>query len=79
MSWAKPKDKKAKVDFQIRYDSELDILYLAREGQEANVELSPEANLEFDAEGNVIGIEILNASYLLKGVIEQLREKSLTA
>ena len=67
------------MNFQFYYDSELDILYLAREGQEASVEISPEANLEFDAEGNVIGIEILNASRLLKGVIEQLREKSLAA
>ena len=67
------------MNFQFYYDSELDILYLAREGQEASVEISPEANLEFDAEGNVIGIEILNASRLMKGVIEQLREKSLAA
>jgi uncharacterized protein YuzE len=68
------------VDFQFRYDSELDVLYFAREGQEADVvEVSPEANLEFDAEGMVIGIEILSASHLMKGVIEQLREKSLTA
>ena len=66
------------MNFQFYYDSELDILYLAREGQEADVaEVSPEVNLEFDAEGNVIGIEILNASRLMKGVIEQLQEKSL--
>jgi uncharacterized protein YuzE len=67
------------VDFQFRYDSELDIVYLAREGPEADaVEVSPEVNLEFDAEGNAIGIEILSASRLIKGIIEQLREKSLT-
>ncbi|MDE3092041.1 MAG: DUF2283 domain-containing protein [Chloroflexota bacterium] len=67
------------MDFQFRYDPELDILYLAREGQETSVEISPEANLEFDAEGNVIGIEILNASRLMKDVIEQIQDKSLTA
>ena len=67
------------MNFQFRYDPELDILYLAREGQEANVEVSREVNLEFDAEGNVIGIEILNASRLMKGVIEPLREKALAA
>ena len=67
------------MDFQFRYDSELDILYVAREGQEANVEVSPEANLEFNAEGNVIGIEILNASRLMKGVIEPLSEKAHAA
>jgi uncharacterized protein YuzE len=67
------------VDLQIRYDSELDILYFARAGIEASVEVLPEVNLEFDAEGNVIGIELLKASRLMKGVIEQLWEKSLSA
>ena len=67
------------MDFQTRYDLELDVLHLAREGQEANVEVSREVNLEFDAEGNVIGIELLSASRLIKGVIEPLREKALAA
>ena len=68
------------MSVNVRYDSELDILYLAREGQEENVvEVSPGLNLEFDAQGELLGVEILNASRLMKQVIEPLHEKALAA
>lgn len=52
------------------------MLYLSKEGKEAYVEkVSPGISLEFDEEGNIIGIEILNASLVLKDTIEPLREK----
>lgn len=60
----------------VHYDKEVDVLYLSKEGKEAYVEeVSPGISLEFDEEGNIIGIEILNASLVLKDTIEPLREK----
>lgn len=50
--------------FKIYYDEEEDILYLAREGEEAEVvEITPGINAEIDNNGNLIGIE------LFKGLI----------
>jgi uncharacterized protein YuzE len=68
------------MNLQVHYDSELDILYLAREGlEEKVVEVSPGLNLEFDAQGELLGVEILNASNLMKQVIEPLHAKALAA
>jgi len=68
------------MNLKVHYDSEMDILYLAREGQEENVvEVSPGLNLEFDASGELLGVEILNASRLMKQVIQPLHEKALAA
>jgi uncharacterized protein YuzE len=62
------------------YDRELDILYFAKEGHEEEVvEISPGVNLEFGASGELLSVEILNASSLMKGVIETLRAKALAA
>lgn len=64
------------MSLNVHYDDEADVLYLAREGQEEEVvEVYPGVNLEFDEKGVLIGIEILNASVLLKGVIGPLQEK----
>ena len=64
------------VGLRVHYDKEVDVLYLARKGKEASTEeVYPGINLEFDEEGNIIGIEILNASLVLKDAIESLREK----
>ena len=64
-------------DFKVSYDQETDVLYIAREGEEAAViEISPGINLEMDGDGKVIGVEILNASKLLRSVIDQIAEKS---
>ena len=61
----------------VNYDPSTDALYIVtREGKEEEfVEISPGVNVELDSEGRVIGIEILNASKALSGIIEQLYRK----
>ncbi len=61
---------------KVTYDEEADILYIAREGEEVRVEeVSPGVNLEFDAQGELIGIEVLRASVMLKEVAVPLLRK----
>jgi uncharacterized protein YuzE len=63
-------------DFSVFYDEQEDILYLAKVGrEEVMVELSPGVNFEFDVSGNLIGVELFNASNLLKNVIQQMNKK----
>lgn len=62
---------------KIHYDPEIDVLYIAKEGEENEVvEIHPGISLELDEKGELIGIEILNASKLLKDVIKPLEQKS---
>ncbi len=64
------------MSLKVNYDSQVDILYLAKEGQEEKVvEIYPGVNLEMDANGELIGVEILHASKMLKEVIEPLMQK----
>lgn len=64
-------------NFQIFYDEKEDILYLAQEGEEEEVvELAPGLNLEMDSEGQIIGIELLRASTLLKDVIKPITRRA---
>ena len=57
-------------DFKVSYDDNEDILYLAKEGEEEEiVELSPGVNAELDSSGNLIGVEVFNASFVFKDVI----------
>lgn len=63
-------------DFKVIYDEEEDILYIAKEGKEEEVvELSPGVNVELDSSGELIGIELFNASAILKDVIEPLDKR----
>ncbi|MBI5695758.1 MAG: DUF2283 domain-containing protein [Nitrospirae bacterium] len=63
-------------DFKVLYDEKDDILYLAKEGQEEEVvELSPGVNMELDAEGRLIGVEIFKASTRFKDVIKLMERK----
>jgi len=65
------------MNLKVHYDAEADVLYLAREGQEEKaVEAYPGLNLEIDAHGELIGVEILQASNLLKEVIGPLMQKA---
>ena len=67
-------------DFKVLYDEKEDILYLARKGQEEEViELYPGVNVELDASGELIGIELINASTLLKDVIKSMEKRMLAA
>ena len=65
----------------INYDPSTDALYVVtREGEEEEfVEISPGINVELDAEGRVIGIEILHASKALGSIIEPLYRRSQQA
>ena len=68
------------MNLKVYYDRELDILYFAKQGHEEQViEIAPGVNVELGANGELLGVEILNASSLMKGVIEPLREKALAA
>jgi uncharacterized protein YuzE len=72
------KDKNESI---INYDPSTDALYVVtREGEEEEfIEISPGINIELDAEGRVIGIEILNASKALGSIIEPLYRRSQQA
>ncbi|MBF0541965.1 MAG: DUF2283 domain-containing protein [Nitrospirae bacterium] len=62
--------------FMIFYDEQEDILYLAKEGQEAEVvELSTGVNMELDSKGNLIGVEVFKASLLFKNVLKPMEKK----
>jgi len=63
-------------DFNIHYDEEEDILYLAREGEEEEVvEMSPGVNIELDKSGKLMGVEIFKASHLFKDVIKVMGKR----
>jgi len=63
-------------DFKIFYDEVEDILYLAREGEEEEVlEVSPGVNMELDASGKLIGVEIFRASMRFKDVLKQMEKR----
>jgi len=67
-------------DFKVSYDDKEDILYIAREGEEEEVvELSPGVNVELDSSGELIGIELFNASSVLKDVIKPLEKRMQAA
>jgi uncharacterized protein YuzE len=56
------------------YDEEQDVLYIAKEGQEQEfVEVQPGISIELDGDRQVVGVEIVNASEVLKEVIEPVR------
>lgn len=59
----------------VRYDSKADALYiLTRKGlEEEVVEMAPGVNLELNEQGNIVGIEILNASRLFRNVAKSMQ------
>ena len=65
-------------DFKVFYDQKEDILYLGKKGQEEEiVELAPGVNVELDGSGELIGVELFNASALLKDVIKPMEKRML--
>ncbi len=58
----------------VRYDTKIDALYIiAKKGTEEEfVEVAPGVNVELNDQGDVIGIEILNASKVLRSVFRSL-------
>ena len=63
----------------VNYDAQNDVLYLgAKVGvEEEQVEIAPGISAELDAAGKVIGVEVLNASRVFRGVTNSLAAKSL--
>lgn len=61
------------------YDQHSDVLYLGmKKGTEEEfAEIAPGISAELDAKGNVIGIEILNASKILSQVIKPIQRQTL--
>jgi len=65
-----------KQGLKVFYDEEKDVLYLAKEGEEEEfVEVQPGINIELDGDRQVIGVEIVRASEVLREVIEPVRRK----
>jgi uncharacterized protein YuzE len=64
------------MSLKVKYDSQVDVLYLTKEGPEEKVvEIYPGVNLEMDADGELIGVEILQTSKMLNEVIGSLMQK----
>ncbi len=63
-------------DFKVFYDEDEDILYLAKEGEEAEVvEISSGVNMELDSNGNLIGVEVFKASSMFKDILKPMEKK----
>ena len=58
----------------INYDYKSDVLYIVTKkgAEEEFIEVAPGINVELDDRGQVIGIEILNASKCLKPIAKPL-------
>ncbi len=65
----------------VRYDERADILYIhGREGPALSEELIPGVNLDVDAEsGEVVGIEIHEASKILAPLLEGMEKRAKAA
>ena len=60
----------------VSYDKEKDILYIAKDGQEEEfIEVYPGINIELNERKEFMGIEILEASKVLKDVVKPIQEK----
>ena len=73
--------KRKKREPTVTYDPSTDVLYLViQEGVEAEFrEIIPGVNVEMDEEGQVIGVEIVGASRVLRNVLEPLYRKKKAA
>jgi uncharacterized protein YuzE len=65
---------------QIRYSPDSDVLYfLLAEGEEEYFEEPiPGVHVEYDESGHVIGVEILNASKVLRNFLQRATPKSVS-
>lgn len=72
------KNYKRKLNI-VRYDRENDVLYFGIRGgaEEEYVEVAPGINVELDRKRQVIGIEVLNASKVLRPVAKSLESRAL--
>lgn len=65
----------------IHYDKQNDVLYFGvQKGVEEEFsEIAPGVAVELDKKGNVIGVEVLNASKILKPVLKQREGQRFSA
>ena len=58
----------------VNYDSNSDVLYIVakKAKEEEYVEIAPGINVELDDKGEVIGVEILNASKIFRPIAKPL-------
>jgi len=61
----------------VNYDSKNDVLYfgIKKRLEEEFIEVFPGINIELDENGQVIGVEILNASKILKSVTKSPKKR----
>ena len=67
-------------EMKMRYFEPEDILYLAisDDPENSSIELSPNITAEYNDKGEIIGIEILNASdFIRDSIAESVQEKVL--
>ncbi|PZV06759.1 MAG: DNA polymerase III subunit alpha [Leptolyngbya sp.] len=65
---------------QMNYFKEEDILHLliSEEPESASIEISPNVTAELNADGELIGVEILNASHYIRDfILESVQGKLL--
>lgn len=69
--------RQKRKDPLVKYDPTSDVLYIAtRKGMEEEfAEVAPGVNVELDRKGNVLGVEILRASYTLRGFVKSLAKR----
>lgn len=68
-------------DTQMRYFEKDDVLHIAvsDEPEAGSVELTPDVTVELNAKGELIGIEILNASRFIRdSVVESIQGRILS-
>ncbi|MCH8317814.1 MAG: DUF2283 domain-containing protein [Bacteroidetes bacterium] len=68
-------DKNIKQNYSIlNYDPDIDAIYISiKKGEEEEYkEIAPGINLEFDKNGDVIALEILNASRFFQPISKEL-------
>lgn len=68
------KDNSKKI---VNYDRLTDVLYIGvgKGVEEEFIEISPGINVELDSQGKVIGIEVLNASKVLRPMVASFRKQ----
>lgn len=61
---------------EVNYDDENDVLYIVTERgiEEEFIELAPNINVELGSEGQVVGVEIIEASKMLSPMVEKLKK-----
>lgn len=65
----------------VHYDQEADVLalYAGKGKEEEFVEVAPNVSVELDKAGSVIGVEILNASKVLRPFLSLLKKRQTIA